>query len=332
MVATISENRTKIMGLCIGVIMLYHHPLCSIIPGMSFGCLGVDVFLFLSGFGLYFSLKASEEKHQTILSFYKRRFVRIMPAAIIAGLLLKWNGNFSSLSECLAFSGLGLWYIRAILILYLFSPLFYRIISRSSCGSIMLIYGICIIGIVFLSMYVFQSLFSVGNMTFTWALARTPAFLMGMLVPAGMNLPFNVSNKLKIVIKICSALLAWRLISVFLTPNINPLIKELSLYFGWFLFSFCIPELCLLLVRVISFLNVKLQSILSWMGIMSLELYLVHESIYAYVGGFKPASCLVRWGSMVLISFIAAWLLNKICANLKFWRFFRKSKKTCTNS
>jgi peptidoglycan/LPS O-acetylase OafA/YrhL len=53
----------------------------------SIGYFGVDIFLFLSGFGL---ITGWVNKQYTITAFYKRRLLRIMPAywVVLSGVLL----------------------------------------------------------------------------------------------------------------------------------------------------------------------------------------------------------------------------------------------------
>lgn len=85
----LSKHRSFIMGIAMMMIMLHHlyfvgFP-CNTLA-LDYGMLGVDIFLLLSGFGIYFSLAKNWDK--PIGSFYRRRLVRIFPAAILAGILV----------------------------------------------------------------------------------------------------------------------------------------------------------------------------------------------------------------------------------------------------
>lgn len=53
-VEKLSAVRTYLMGMAMMLIILYH---CGVYPFKMFGYWGVDVFLFLSGFGIFFALK-----------------------------------------------------------------------------------------------------------------------------------------------------------------------------------------------------------------------------------------------------------------------------------
>lgn len=307
------------MGLCICIIMLYHHSLFHIIPGHCFGCLGVDIFLFVSGFGLYYALQKSTQNKQPLLLFYKRRFMRIMPAAIIAGILLRWNFRLDSIGSWLNFTGLGLWYIRTLLILYLLSPLFYYIIIKQKKIYILLIITLCAIGVSALTPTVFESVFTIESMTVNWTLARTPAFFLGMLLPHMETHGRNsiLHSKWHTACSIFSCGLAACLIVIFTYAPLTPLWNAFSLYFGWLTFALCLPWLCTLTAKGISHLPQKIQSIFHWMGVRSLEIYVCHEAIYGITRKLILAQntvmYLVQGTCMIVLSIIAGILLHMLC-------------------
>lgn len=74
------------MGFAILWVMYFHIPIPAkfIVTDVGWfihriGFYGVDIFLFLSGLGVYFSLM----KRPNVLRFYKARLVRILPAYVI---------------------------------------------------------------------------------------------------------------------------------------------------------------------------------------------------------------------------------------------------------
>lgn len=86
-VQQISDNRSYLMGIAMVSIMLFHqdwiygwNPIFAFFH--FYGNWGVDVFLFVSGFGLYYSLKNDHR----VIPFYKRRIIRILPLCILCGL------------------------------------------------------------------------------------------------------------------------------------------------------------------------------------------------------------------------------------------------------
>lgn len=84
MTEKLEKYRSAIMGAAILWVMAYHsHISFSSLPLFSFaadnirsnGFGGVDIFLFVSGFGLYHSLSVNSDQ----LAFYQRRLTRIFP-------------------------------------------------------------------------------------------------------------------------------------------------------------------------------------------------------------------------------------------------------------
>lgn len=95
---------------------------------LFFSSFGVDMFLFISGYGIYYSLLKNKP-----LEFYRRRLVRVLPTYIIIGgifwiitdLIFK-EGNFFLDFAMITFWTEGnrrFWYVSLSLILYLISPL-----------------------------------------------------------------------------------------------------------------------------------------------------------------------------------------------------------------
>lgn len=131
----VSKYRSEIMGFACLWVMLHHnvfdwpaftYPLKRI---AEFGNAGVDVFLFLSGVGLYYAW----QKGPSLKHFYARRLVRILiPYLVIAGPYWIWRdlylhqGSFfqdvTQLSLPLRHE-IATWYIPAILLCYLCYPL-----------------------------------------------------------------------------------------------------------------------------------------------------------------------------------------------------------------
>lgn len=74
----IGKYRTYLMGLAILWIMLYHGPAWNIIGLRQIqetGYSGVEIFLLLSSYGLYYAWNREPEPKL----FYRRRIVRIIP-------------------------------------------------------------------------------------------------------------------------------------------------------------------------------------------------------------------------------------------------------------
>ena len=90
----ISRYRGELMGLAMVLIILFHISLPrhdSFYGLVRMGNIGVDIFLFLSGIGLWFSWEGMSNKPGTFsrrwLDFYARRLRRVYPAWLVVATL-----------------------------------------------------------------------------------------------------------------------------------------------------------------------------------------------------------------------------------------------------
>lgn len=189
----ISRHRAKLMGVAALWIYVFH-----ILPAPAFsneegleliwwyfrrvGFCGVDMFLFLSGLGLTYSM----EKHPVAgvgdcLRFWAQRFYRIyvvfLPFAVIFALLDGWGiGLFLRRLVCLDQFGNKLynfcWYVCCILLLYLLSPGLYRLVRR---GPAAMVSGAVYLGLLLMLRGVLrEDLYAIA--------VRLPVFVLGLWV------------------------------------------------------------------------------------------------------------------------------------------------------
>lgn len=153
---SISTYRNELFAFSIISIILFHFvddfldsttaTGIAILPANLFAdiisSIGVEIFVLLSGFGLYFSFR----KNSDVLGFYKKRFIRILiPYGIfgcVAWLVLTiirekdfwyYIYNFSLMSFWNS-GNVMLWYIAFILVMYLAFPLIFLIINSEHGG------------------------------------------------------------------------------------------------------------------------------------------------------------------------------------------------------
>lgn len=143
--ANISRYRGELMGIAMLFIILFHVGLDRGDPFYGLrrcGNVGVDMFLFLSGVGLWFSWT----KNPSVKSFFTRRLLRIYPAWLIMASLyyipdyIRGGGHSSSLADMAGdilinwdfwlHDELTFWYIPATMMLYLFAPGYMTLIRR----------------------------------------------------------------------------------------------------------------------------------------------------------------------------------------------------------
>ena len=126
----ISKYRMELMGIAAILILICHAPGNSVmIPSFlaklfSYGNVGVDMFLLLSGVGLFYSL---EKSSKSLLYWYSKRFIRIfVPYWIITIPYLLYKVYFmgygigdvvlNMLTLSYWLSGNGDWYISLIIL------------------------------------------------------------------------------------------------------------------------------------------------------------------------------------------------------------------------
>ena len=147
----IPDVRNELFGFSIITIILFHY--CEDVQNAGFGgaaavltkCYnllmgssGVEIFLFLSGMGLFYSMSGNPR----LSVFYRKRLTRLLPAYLLFGgigyavldLLLRHTDfmrfllDFSMISFWTKGTRL-IWYIALIVPLYLLFPLLFRLIS-----------------------------------------------------------------------------------------------------------------------------------------------------------------------------------------------------------
>lgn len=135
----ISKTRSSLMGIAMIWVVMYHYHLESFpLNKLSrYGFTGVDIFMFLSGLGLYFSM----HKNSDVLAFYKRRLLRIFPTYIFLGAIATYllNGSHENIWHFLWIRSTlgywtngdaGAWFIPALITLYVFFPFLYHTIYK----------------------------------------------------------------------------------------------------------------------------------------------------------------------------------------------------------
>lgn len=135
---SVFNNRTLCLGIAIIMVVMYHlFCMCKVPPLNIFypGFLGVDIFLFFSGFGLCYSYQKN-----SLQTFYKRRFKRILPLYIISALIISIieliDGRHLSFFDIicnltsLSYWGVGGcfidWYLSSLIVLYIAFPVMFK--------------------------------------------------------------------------------------------------------------------------------------------------------------------------------------------------------------
>ena len=183
----LSRYRNELKGTAILWIVFFHMALRS--PGILYhvqkiGYGGVDLFFFLTGYGLYHSLS----KNNDLSSYWRRRMSRILPAYvpfILCWMLLMLpryglstteiirsvSGNLFMLGYWLGAPSVFNWYMGALILFLLMAPLFHACVLKSGQPFRTMAF---LLGCSFLA-----GLCCVGDDRYM-AVSRMPVFLLGM--------------------------------------------------------------------------------------------------------------------------------------------------------
>ncbi len=283
----------------------------------AFGQMGVDIFLFLSGMGLWFSY----HNDSSASSFLKKRFARLLPAYVMVTLpwfMLSDIILHGSVSEFLLdFSTLAFWlngsitewFIASILLLYLLYPLIYKLFLRKK------LYLVVMAVVYLISLIVYTGAFGsilpqhlyIVNETF---LVRVPAFMMGTyLAPLiKQNRPLGRRQ-----VALTAALNV-----VFLFATVANACR--GEHFDWYLQRLLYGPLCVTFCVLVSLPmdGVRFRSrFLTFVGSMTLEIYLVHEKVLTMLKVAAVQYLNIRLTNEVVINLIAvilsillAWIVS----------------------
>lgn len=270
----ITFQRSALMGLAMIAVFLTHAPseTLGFLPTgfvgiiADYGFWGVDVFLFLSAFGLCHSLQKNDIK-----TFFRNRFIRILPLWLIVLLSIHVLGAFltstmpgldfvypNTFIDCIYwYTGLGFylntcsyeWYIPSLLLLYFISPLIYKI-SR---------YTLYIVIPISIVIYTLNHYYGFQHLDILFE--RIPVFLLGFLY-------FKEYKEGKLL----RFLLAELIFLLIILP---------SIYFGictsTILFGILSPVILMTVSNILSKKFIKpISFCLAFVGSISLEFYLIH--------------------------------------------------------
>lgn len=324
----ISKYRSVLFGITISLIVVFHlyestisgTAIHSCLSLFTHGSLGVDMFLFLSGMGLYFAFS----KNSSLKRFYARRVLRILPTFLIVAIpayiwkdIVLTSGESTFVVDFLNISFVTdahrwFWYIYAIFAFYALFPLLYRLIF--SCKSPLM----CTCIIIVISIVCTESLGILNPELLKNTeimLTRFPIFVFGCY--AGKPI------KEKAVLKARNLIIIAFVGLCFWSFSFLPIEKWGGVdVFQRYWYSCMAIELCVLIPLLLDVFDAKtdLRGI-SYLGDISLEIYVANvafrEIVKFYFGDyfFSTTSNLFQIEYCVLIvagNLILAILLHKV--------------------
>lgn len=326
----VSKYRNELFGIAALGILLVHSISIIEYPSAirqlcSYGGTGVYIFVLLSGIGLYFSIKKSEEKSgedYKKADFYKKRFVRILiPYALIAGVwygikyfifehdILGFLYEFSTLSfwtECK-----GAWYIAMLIPLYLIYPFFHNWAEKGN-RKIKILSSIFIIFLLSVFVFVYDSsLYTHFSQVFNSYIV----FLIGSYIAEDV---YNYKGKNIIVMMICFC--------IFIAKSLVVQLKNIELVSS-VSFALLGVVFAVLFAWFLNFINLKfINRLFRFFGKYSLELYLTNIFLiqaYSYFDLEKNFSKIefglngmVAYGAIVVAGIVSSILFGELFSKI----------------
>lgn len=281
-----STYRGALMGIAILGVMILHGIRWAEIEESLFAKIAspfariafTEGFIFLSGFGLYYSFS----NNSNLEEFYKKRWYRLMvPFLIMAtpfylyslldnGDIMRFFLNESTLYFWI-YGNNGMWYISISVLLYILFPFIYRLIFQGNDNKAitlraLLLTVLCIAAVVSISLISpeYYDMTSIG-------IEKLPMFIIGMLIGyyAIKSCKLTVYHLLGGGILVMATLFAKKADDFFI-PYYEMSVRLLLMPFTCIVLNWFKPK--------------RIIKILEWFGRYSLELYVLHMFFIGTIG------------------------------------------------
>jgi len=311
---TIQQNlrkyRDEIKGAAILWVVFFHAQLG--LDGLLYdvqkiGYGGVDIFLFLSGFGLYHSLRRNND----LKDYFRRRACRLLPAywpfcllwlAVMIPLANPgWRGALHMAAGNLLmfgyFSGAPYninWYVSAMMASLLLAPALAAVLKEGK--------GYWLRAALLLACAFAAGLLFMGNAKYM-AASRLPVFILGMIFAH----PFQKEHRLSAAVLVGASVLGFAMLALFMQRWPDKLVTH-ALY--WHPFVLITPGLCVFLGWLFSKCPAKMIAPLRLLGDASFEIFLFNVWVELLGKKFGLANGAFSWGIWSLISIAAGVLYH----------------------
>lgn len=319
---SLSRHRTELMGVAMLFVILFH---VALDRGDAFyglrrlGNVGVDIFLFLSGVGLWFSWF----KNPNLRHFYHRRLLRIYPTWLVCATafylpdylgkrmystsLVDLIGDVTINWDFWLHDELTFWYVPAIMLLYLIAPWYMRLIQRHPIYQWMV--TLMIVWCVMVQ-WVLPIHHAVGHLEIFWS--RVPIFFIGI------NCGEMVRTR-----RIIDGSAIWLVLATFVMTGGTSLYLEqvrhghFPLFVERMLYIPFTVSTVLLISRLFDSTPQWMRSGFRLVGALSLQAYLIHLHfvliyVQQWVHGYWPTFLLTT-----IITLPLAWVLNYLLIKLE---------------
>ena len=288
----LSKYRALLMGVAILLIMFCHLDVAQGHNGMEHthlagilhtGTVGVDVFLFLSGIGLYYSYAKKQIPYWT---FEKKRLFRILPYSFIIGgatyllydILISHFSLGTFLRDLFFISwfregSTRYWYVLAVIVFYLLFPALYRFIHGSGNAFMKTILFCAVWWVVAETLC--HSVEEINR--FRIALDRLPIFMIGIYT-GKLSYEKRVIQKKLVVLYILFGFFLFALLK-------RKIPSPWSVYLYYPIRGALAISIIATVILIMETLEKKAPGaygvpvkVLGWLGGLTYELYLLHQS------------------------------------------------------
>lgn len=291
------------------------------------GFCGVDVFFFLSGIGLTFAIKK-----ESLPKFYYRRIRRVALPALSIGIIRGIVQDWSLIDILCKISGFNffmvniynfLWFVTAIIILYIFSPFYWKLFDKAHNK---ILFTVCAILIWLMIVLIVRDNIRIDLFAF---INRIPVFLIGILIgyltQNNRNVVFSAQTYIILILMLITGL--------YLEYQTNYLYDELIVPKG----NSFLPTT--LIAISLSFLTAKILDViehhfprfgkavvktLGFFGMISLEMYCIQwwfaDMVPLFVEDGIP-KIIINIGVFILIT-ATAWVSSVLFKY--FWELVEK--------
>jgi len=316
----ILKYRSHLMGVAIIWVILFHIqiavPAAWLVFLGKFGYGGVDIFFFLSGIGVFYSLKKN-----SIEEFYEHRLKRIYPSyipiivltfifynvahyqGISLGQIINWlkqlSGNFLMVGWVNGIPGQFNWYVQAILWYYLLAPFFMYCLGKVEKSKVKL-------ALLFLLVMFLQFPF-LGDNTIMMT-SRLFIYIFGMYCACSYE---NGTLRSEKPIVTYGLMVMGIVVLVIVCEKFPDWLITYGMY--WFPFFVIIPGLCNLLIRLFEWCEgTQIMKGIEKIGKASFEIYLIHILVFDFI--LKPLGVEVGWIwiCVAILSVIAGLAYKKV--------------------
>lgn len=301
----ISSNRSALMGIATIFILMTHAPAHGVVLPfhlntiLEMGQIGVMVFFFVSGVGIFYSLDSTKMAlNKRTLHWYRKRFVRLLlPYTIIFGsaLILQsinngwgvWRYLFDLSTISFWFGHSTCWFVDVLVPLYIISPFWYKLLSRFKYNIIPTIIAASL-------------LIATGN----GYMIQASVFFVGFWLARYIKDEYVIHSKelLTIIALVCIALALYYILGI-----------------GYLLLILLPPFLLVCCYMLDTVKNTLVHQILNFFGEISLESYLFNTTLIIWIQFFGLLPDYMynyRYVYIVVFGTLLSYLVHRLCKPL----------------